>query len=362
MKWWFSAVFIILSQTVFAAPQWIVLRGNIAARYNNTKVYIKRIPSSWKDSAVIMNGRFEFRKEFIAPCVYEVYTQQDAAPLEILVERTGIIYINAGTNGLQQATTKGSFAQTVYLQFLGERQKLLDEKKRAVQKAGGNTVNNKNQALRMESIPEIEDDITAPLALSYAMKYPGTFAAAYILENYGGNAAVTDIEKAYYHFSIPVQQSYVAQRLLERLAVLKSAGAGQTVADFSLMDASGKTIHFSDIKNKVVLIDFWASWCGPCREEFKLLRYLYEKHRDKGFVVISISVDISESSWKKALQQEQLPWLQLRDETTGVDVSAGRFGVTGLPTTFLLDRDRKILYRDLATGVLDKVIESLVNE
>lgn len=326
---------------------------------------MQRIPGGayWKDSAIIKNGKFEFRKEYTAPCIYEFYNEHEQAlprGFSVLMEQPGVISISIGVNGIQQAKVKGSFAQTVYDQFLAEQEKLLTAKRKALRV---DTVKrDSDRALIMEAVSKFTDTFTAGLALNTALKYPNTFASAYILEAYGDITDLVNIEKAWYRFSAPVQNSYIGERLNTWLRKLKSTGPGQKVADFSLLNDSGKEMAFSSVKDKVVLINFWASWCGPCREEFKLLRHVYEKHKEKGFAIISISVDASPGAWKKALQQEQLPWLQLRDETTGVDVSAGRFGVSGLPTIFIMGPDRKILYRDLRGGVLDKVIEGLVNE
>lgn len=356
---------LVLAECVSAAPKWILFKGIADTKYNNTAIYIQRIPggSYRSDSVIVKNGTFEFRKEFTAPCIYEFYGEKGLGTLPaftVLTEQPGIISISIGKAGLQQAKIKGSFAQTVYNQFLAEQDRLLHAQQKATRV---DTIKkNPGHSLVEETVSNFIDTFTANLALSTALKYPNTFASAYILENYGDMGDLFGIEKAYYRFSMPVQQSYIGQRLKGWLTRLKSNEPGNIVVDFSLLNDTGKGTAFSSVKEKVVLINFWASWCGPCREEFRSLRYLYEKHKHKGFTVVSISVDVSPAAWKKALEQEQLPWLQLRDETTGIDISGGRFGVTALPTTFLLDKNRKILYRDLSTGVMDKVIEALVNE
>lgn len=345
---------LILAECVSAAPKLVVFKGSIAPVYNNTKIYIGSRFSA-QDSVLVRNGRFEFKKEFSEARMYLFYSSYEQnAPslLTVLIEQPGVVWLNIGKSGLKYARIKGSFAQTVYEQFLKERERSVEAAK---------TANIDSIRFFLHGNP-VFSEVDRRLALSYALKYPSTYAAALILDVYGRKNPLADIERAFYQFSKPVQESGPGRRIKSLISGLRSSERGQTVADFSLMDASDKPVRLSEVTNKVVLVNFWASWCSPCREEFKSLRYLYEKHKHKGFTVVSISVDVSPAAWKKALEQEQLSWLQLRDETTGIDVSGGRFGVTALPTTFLLDKTRKILYRDLSTGVMDKVIEALVNE
>lgn len=361
-----ALLLLLLSSWCFGAPQMIVFKGTVAAKYNNTYIIMTNIPSGKKDSVLVKNGTFIFKQKFTEPGLYVFTSAQDEkdygwrAPLGVLADQPGVITLVYGKPKDGDVTIKGSTAQTIYEQFLKERQRLLQPVRLPENISPDSLKKRNNQPLLVEEIKDVVDTFTTPLALRTALKYPHSLAAPYILENYTENANMEVLEQVFYSLSEKMRNTYAGKRLQVRLWKLKSTDRGQTVADFSLSDTSGRIISFADVKDKVILINFWASWCAPCREEFKLLRYVYEKHHSKGFTIISISVDASPVLWKKALEKEQLPWLQLRDFDKVPSIAERRFGVTGLPTIFLLNGKREILYRDLRGGVLDKVIEGLV--
>jgi thiol-disulfide isomerase/thioredoxin len=356
---------LLLSSGCMGAPPMIVFKGTVSARYNNTLVHLTHIPSGQTDSALVKNGTFIFKQKFSGPCLYVMTAKRDensfgwTAPLGILAEQPGIITIQFNRPNSSDATIKGSNAQNLYEAFLRERKRLQDIQL-GQQPIHDSMKKHPDHAVDRLVLSDEADTVTAPLALRTAMKYPNSLAAPYILENHTENVNIIELEKVYYSLSEKMRNTYPGKRVRVRLGKLKGTDRGQTVYPFSLPDSSGKAVSFSEVKDKVVLINFWASWCVPCREEFKLLRYLHEKYHHKGFAIISISVDASAVLWKTALEKEQLPWLQLRDLDKTTSIAERRFEVTGLPTTFLINNKRKILYRDLRGGVLDKVIEGLV--
>lgn len=132
--------------------------------------------------------------------------------------------------------------------------------------------------------------------------------------------------------------------------------AGRKVPEIILKDTSGKDVKFSSLKGKVVLIDFWASWCGPCRRANKHLKKLYEKYKDNGFEIFSISVDDSKSAWKKAIREDKTGWLHVLDEKN----LANAWRIQYIPTTFLIDKEGNFSAINPELGKLDDLIKNLV--
>jgi peroxiredoxin len=126
--------------------------------------------------------------------------------------------------------------------------------------------------------------------------------------------------------------------LITSLNIFAQMSPGQTAADISLPDLNGKTISLSEFKGKVILIDFWASWCGPCRHNNPHLVKLYNKYHDKGLEIYGISLDDNVNSWRRAVKHDKLGWTQVIDDKGWAASSANIYGVDMIPSSFLVDQ------------------------
>lgn len=140
---------------------------------------------------------------------------------------------------------------------------------------------------------------------------------------------------------------------------------GTQAPDFSLKDINGKNIKLSDYKGKIVLVDFWASWCKQCRiESPKLVKSFQKFHTSKfgeadGFEIISISLDDNTSDWKEAVTQDGFTWANVSEGKKWDAEIAKLYMVTSLPTNYLLDKDGKIIEKDLRGNTLEAVLMAL---
>ncbi|HNE27700.1 MAG TPA: TlpA disulfide reductase family protein [Saprospiraceae bacterium] len=133
--------------------------------------------------------------------------------------------------------------------------------------------------------------------------------------------------------------------------------AGDMALDFSATLADGRNVHLSDLKGQYVLLQFWGSWCGPCRAENPHLVDLYRKYHDKGFEIFSIGLERDERAWKRAIQQDGLPWSWQTLGLNDFDHPVARlYNVKSIPMTFLINRDGKVVGVDLDPRVLDKML------
>jgi peroxiredoxin len=135
---------------------------------------------------------------------------------------------------------------------------------------------------------------------------------------------------------------------------------GQLAPDLTLPTANGDTVKLSSLKGKVVLVDFWASWCGPCRISNKKLVKFYPKYKDKGFEILGVSLDKDKDDWKKAVAKDKINWPQVIDDG-GWDAKTGeKWGIYQLPTSYLIDKDGRIVAMDLEGKALEKALKDLL--
>ncbi|GAA3735065.1 MULTISPECIES: TlpA disulfide reductase family protein [Flavobacterium] len=160
----------------------------------------------------------------------------------------------------------------------------------------------------------------------------------------------------YEQFSDVAKKSYYGQ-ILDKDLNPKSL-VGTSIANFGLKDKDGKTFNAKDIVTgkKYILVDFWASWCGPCRKEIPNLKTAYAEYSNKGFEILSVSIDKDEKAWQKALGQENMQWHNLLDD----DKVSKSFNVKAIPATYLVDGKGVIIGENLRGAELEAKLKELM--
>jgi peroxiredoxin len=135
---------------------------------------------------------------------------------------------------------------------------------------------------------------------------------------------------------------------------------GNIAPDFAVNDMKGKERHLSDFRGKYVLLDFWASWCGPCRKESPNLVESYDKFKAKNFEILSFSLDEDSDDWKAAVEKDKYTWTNVRQAGNVPDAVSKLYSITGIPANFLLDPTGKIIATDLRGKELEKTLSEII--
>lgn len=292
------------------------------------KVYLQRFDEKVFfniDSAEIKDGKFAFSTDLKKPEVY----------------------------GLSLDTTKGSF-----LVFLDENPAVVELDSTSFYKnttVKGSQLQDEYNAYKQLKDVNIEEYIKA---------HPSSLVSAYILYREYAYRLNGDQIKEYIALLSPELQETPYVKTLNKLTdVYETVAIGKEAPKFSAKTPNGEVVNLTDKLGKgYLLIDFWASWCPPCRKENPNLVRIYEKYKDKGFDILGVSLDKSATAWEKAIDHDNLTWTNISDLQFWHSEPAKLYGVRVLPSNFLVDSTGTIIAKNLQGEDLDNFLSELYNK
>ncbi len=195
---------------------------------------------------------------------------------------------------------------------------------------------------------------------SFIFSHPDSYVTADLIHQ--NKMAVIDVVKfdPYYQILTPrVLASFTGKKITDKYEKAKQFAVGRLI-DFTLPDKDGKEFKLSSLKGKYVLVDFWASWCVPCRAENPFLLKAYHELKDKNFEIVGVSLDETKAAWMRAVEQDKLPWTQVSDVKGFKTEVAVRFGITAIPQNVLIDPAGKVIAKDLRGEDVNKKIAGFI--
>jgi peroxiredoxin len=359
-----------LPALVFAQTGKYMVQGTIGVLNAPAKIYMqsRQAGKVQTDSAVLVNGKFQFSGTIGATPVmaYLQLNQKGTGPgykdYKAIYLEKGTITVNS-KDTLASAKVEGTKTNVENAKY-ELAHKPIDDAYTALeakQKAASPDVQ-KSEAFEKEN-HKAEKEIDAQenvINKQFIKENPDSFISLNALEGYAYGADYVDIAPLFNGISPAIKESEPGKKFAERLPKLKAVALGATAPEFAEADTSGKIVSLSSFRGKYVLIDFWASWCGPCRHENPNVVKAFNHYKGQKFTIVGVSLDRpgAKDKWLAAIHKDGLAWTQLSDLQFWDSKTAGLYAVRGIPQNFLLDPDGKIIGKNLRGDDLeDKLAE-----
>lgn len=363
---------------VDAKPGEVIVKGKIGNVNAPVQLWIYMGNEMW-DTVPIKNGEFEYRKTTKLPAYgairlnyipyYQGSKQNPFADMNLISVffEAGTMTVTSPVDTLKKyAVVKGSALHTKYQEFWDKEGAIIREQKKLAavfnsaspeqlqSEAYQEEYEKKNDALLKRWDRLIRDEIK---------KYPNSLHTVMAFWGYKRTrepdsttliSLVDGLGDAYREYV----RSVVLESIKEsRMPVIET---GSMAPVFVQQDQAGKPLKLSDLRGKYVLIDFWASWCGPCRKVNPELVKLYQKFKSPAFEILGVSLDENDAKWKEAIEKDQLGWLHVSDLKGWKNEVAEQYGIRAVPQNFLLDPSGKVVAKNLKVDELEAELNKLL--
>lgn len=375
MKKIILSVLALLPATLFAQTEGFVLKGKVGSLNAPAKAYLREIKNGKMvtDSTVLRNGYFEFRGPITDPIEAGLIISHDGSDLRNIKQQDGlevyleknIIEINT-PDSIKYVIIKGSQVNADNRRLQAAMKSITDEFTKLAEdskSASPEQLKSKEFAAQLRAKAEKIMYVDRKAVLKEFIKNnPQSFVSLNALKDYAqGIPDVPEVTSLYNSLAPSVKETATGKEFGEFVKNLAKADVGKLAPDFTQTDTAGHPVKLSSFRGKYVLLDFWASWCVPCRAENPNVVKAYAEYHPKGLDIISVSLDLpnGKEKWLKAIHADGLKWTQVSDLKSFGNEVAVLYGIHAIPQNFLIGPDGKIIAKNLQGAELNQKLREI---
>ncbi|MCD6069049.1 MAG: hypothetical protein K0S33_3875 [Bacteroidetes bacterium] len=340
------------------------IEGDLQGLKDNSYVFLSH---KWNDdiktdSVLVKGTKFKFKGTSPEPNMYWIYDSPKSQQFLIFFVDKGDVKIKGDVKQIADAEVKAGLSQKDYMEYRAIL-KGFDAKKTELGLEYQTAQQSGNQAKMQEVQMSYGNLVTDQNKLvdEFVATHSKSVVAGYaIWASTQEEPDLVKLEKNYNLLSDDVKKSKFGKIVADKIASVKGSMVGYPIMEFSQSDADGKPVSISSFKGKVVLVDFWASWCGPCRAENPNVVKAYNAFKGKGFDILGVSFDSTKDKWLKAIEKDNLTWTQVSDLKGWSNAVGQQFGIRSIPQNFLLDKEGKIIAKNLRGEDLYAKLEEIL--
>jgi len=354
------------SANLFSQSKDFTLTAHIKGATDDSYIYLghKLNDVIQGDSAKVKGEKATFKGKTPEPNMYWITSKKNENPILIFFIDGGKVEINAKIDSLGKATVKAGTTQDDYKTstaiagtFFMKRQGFIQRHNILTQ------TGNAEGAKKILDSAQTEERNYVKSLENFIKKHPNSNVGGYIIFSAQFDwPQISEYDVLYNALSDKVKKGKFGKLALEKVNSLKGTTIGYPALDFTLADVNGKNVSLSSYKGKYVLVDFWASWCGPCRKENPAVVAAYQKYKDKGFDILGVSMDDNKDKWLAAIAKDNLTWTHVSDLKGWQNAVGKMYSVSSIPFNLLLDKEGKILAKGLRGADLEAKLAEILGQ
>ena len=314
------------------------------------------------DHITLSTDTFHLKGKAAGMTVFALQTEERPMPLLLVVQGGDRIHIQGQLADFPLATVTGNDQSVTMQQYQKQFMPLLQQAQRIHQRAAALTAASDSATqVALQNEARVFNSELQSTGIAFIQYHPDAIASVFALMNSLKILGSKQLNTLYQSLSDSVKNSRYGKMVAAEIDRVTTTAIGATAPDFTLKDVDGQVVNLSDFRGQYVLVDFWASWCGPCRMENPNVVAAYKAYQSENFTVLGVSLDEDEKSWKDAIEQDQLHWTQVSDLQGWNNAAARLYHVNGIPTNFLLDPSGKIIGKNLRGAALEQKLAEIFN-